>query len=41
MMGHNAMDPTRRAAIAGQARLSTLRRLARSDTQVRLTALRR
>lgn len=41
MMGHNAMDPTRRAAIAGQARLSTLRRLARSDTQVRLAALRR
>ncbi|MCU1392294.1 MAG: putative esterase of the alpha-beta hydrolase superfamily [Ilumatobacteraceae bacterium] len=40
MMGSNAMDPTRRAAIAAQAKASTLRRLARSDTQARLTALR-
>ena len=41
MMGTNAMDPTRRSAIAGQARASTLRRLARADTQLRLAALRR
>lgn len=39
MMGNNAMDPTRRSAIAGQARISTLRRLARADTLARLTAL--
>lgn len=40
MMGSNAMDPTRRAAIAAQAKASTIRRLARADTQARLSALR-
>ena len=39
IMGSNAMDPTRRAAIAGQARTSTLRRLGRADTRARLAAL--
>jgi hypothetical protein len=40
MMGPNAMDPTRRAAIAAQARRSTLRRLARADMHDRLAPLR-
>jgi len=40
-MGLNAMDPTRRAAIAGQARESTLRRLARTDVASRMEVLRR
>ena len=40
LMGPNAMDPHKRAAIAAQARLSTLRRLARPDTRERLAALR-
>ena len=40
MVGSNAMDPTRRAAIAAQAKTSTLRRLARADTQARLAPLR-
>ena len=39
IMGSNAMDPTRRAAIAAQARSSTLRRLGRADTKARLAAL--
>ncbi|MBP6486669.1 MAG: patatin-like phospholipase family protein [Ilumatobacteraceae bacterium] len=39
VMGSNAMDPSRRAAIARQAYESTLRRLARADTQVRLARL--
>lgn len=39
-MGSNAMDPTRRAAIAAQARTSTFRRLGRADTRARLAALR-
>ena len=39
IMGSNAMDPTRRAAIAGQARASTLRRISRADTRARLAAL--
>jgi len=39
VMGVNAMDPSRRVAIARQAHESTLRRLARSDTQARLVAL--
>ena len=39
VMGFNAMDPDRRAAIAVQARESTLRRLARADTRARLAAL--
>jgi NTE family protein len=40
IMGNNAMDPTKRAIIADQAKASTLRRLARADTQARLAALR-
>jgi len=39
VMGLNAMDPDRRAAIARQARESTLRRLERADTSTRLAAL--
>ena len=39
VMGLNAMDPDRRAAIAAQARASTLRRLERPDTSARLAAL--
>lgn len=39
-MGLNAMDPARRAAIAGEARESTLRKLARADVAARLKALR-
>ncbi len=39
LMGPNAMDPTKRSAIAGQARTSTLRRLARADTKIRLAKL--
>lgn len=39
VMGVNAMDPERRAPVAHQARLSTLRRLARADTRQRLVAL--
>ena len=39
VMGPNAMDPARRSVVAGQARESTLRRLARADTQARLTTL--
>jgi NTE family protein len=38
-MGLNAMDPARRAAIAGEARVSTLRKLARADVAGRLAAL--
>ncbi|MCU1429328.1 MAG: putative esterase of the alpha-beta hydrolase superfamily [Actinomycetia bacterium] len=37
--GSNPMDPSRRGAIASQARASTLRRLARADTQARLAPL--
>jgi NTE family protein len=40
-MGLNAMDPRRRAAIAGEARESALRKLARADVADRLAALRR
>ncbi|MGD9705672.1 MAG: patatin-like phospholipase family protein [Acidimicrobiia bacterium] len=39
VMGANAMDPRRRAAIARQARESTLRRLERHDTRERLAPL--
>lgn len=39
VMGVNAMDPTRRAAIARQVYESTLRRLERADTRERLSAL--
>ncbi len=39
VMGPNAMDPRRRAAIARQARESTLRRLRRADTRARLNRL--
>lgn len=39
VMGANAMDPSRRAAVARQAYESTLRRLERSDTRKRLAAL--
>ena len=39
IMGPNAMDRSRRAAVARQARLSTLRRLARADTRQRLARL--
>jgi hypothetical protein len=39
VMGNNAMDPMRRAAIAAHARTSTLRRLARADTRARLGIL--
>jgi NTE family protein len=41
IMGSNAMDPTRRAAIAAQARASTVRRISRADTSARLAPLRR
>lgn len=41
VMGVNAMDPTRRGAIARQAFESTLRRLERADTRARLAPLRR
>ena len=40
MIGVNAMDPTRRVAIARQAYESTLRRLERADTLERLAPLR-
>jgi NTE family protein len=36
VIGPNPMDPGRRAAVARQARQSTLRRLARADTRARL-----
>ena len=39
VMGNNAMDPRRRAAVARQAYESTLRRLERADTRKRLSAL--
>jgi NTE family protein len=39
MVGSNAMDPTRRAAIARHAHASALRRLAHADTRVRLAPL--
>ena len=39
VMGANAMDPRRRAAIARHARESTLRRLERHDTRERLAPL--
>ncbi len=39
VMGANAMDPRRRAAIARHARESTLRRLERHDTRQRLAPL--
>lgn len=39
VMGFNAMEPTRRAAVAEAIRASTLRRLERSDTQARLAPL--
>lgn len=39
VMGLNAMDPSRRAPIARQARESTLRRLERADTRARLAPL--
>ncbi len=39
VMGPNAMDPTRRAAVARQALESTLRRLDRADTRERLAVL--
>jgi NTE family protein len=39
VMGVNAMDPSRRAAIARQAYQSTLARLERTDTRTRLAAL--
>ncbi len=39
VMGVNAMDPSRRAAIARQAYESTLRRLDRADTRARLAAI--
>jgi NTE family protein len=41
VMGPNAMDPGRRSAVARQARDSTLRRLARTDSRARLTAISR
>jgi NTE family protein len=40
-MGLDAMDPSRRAAVAAQARASTLRRLERADVRARLAPLRR
>lgn len=40
-MGLNAMDAARRSAIAGQARESAIRRLARTDVADRLEVLRR
>ena len=39
VMGLNAMDPSRRAAVARAARESTLRRLERPDVQRRLAPL--
>jgi NTE family protein len=39
VMGPNAMDPDRRGAVARQVHQSTLRRLARADTQARLAVL--
>jgi hypothetical protein len=39
VMGLNAMDPRRRAAVVRQARASTLRRLERSDVRQRLLPL--
>lgn len=39
VMGVNAMDPSRRTAVARQAYESTLRRLERADTRERLTPL--
>ncbi len=39
VIGVNPMDPDRRAAVARQARESTLRRLARADTRARLGAI--
>ena len=39
MMGPNAMDPNKRAAIAAESRTSTLRRLGRADTRERLSVL--
>ncbi len=39
VMGVNAMDRSRRAPVARQARESTLRRLARADSRLRLAAL--
>jgi hypothetical protein len=39
VMGLNAMDPRRRAAVVRQARASTLRRLERSDVRQRLLSL--
>lgn len=39
VMGLNAMDPSRRTAIARQAHASTLRRLDRADTRARLAPL--
>lgn len=39
VMGPNALDPSRRREIARHARESTLRRLARADTQHRLAGL--
>jgi NTE family protein len=40
-MGFNAMDPSRRAAIAGEANRSAHRKLARADVAERLAVLRR
>ena len=40
VMGANAMDPARRGPVARQVHESTLRRLARADTQARLAVLR-
>jgi NTE family protein len=39
VIGPNPMDPDRRAAVARQARESTLTRLARADTRARLRAI--
>jgi len=39
VMGHNSMDPSRRADIARQSYESTLRRLARADTRERLASI--
>jgi len=39
VMGVNAMDPSRRGPVARQVHDSTLRRLARTDTRARLSAL--
>jgi NTE family protein len=39
VMGPNAMDPHRRGPVARQVHESTLRRLARTDTRARLSAL--